>query len=215
MEGSKGSITTRPLSISVRMSLSESSTLRGYVLLCTSSQSCPPRHTRGAPQDDSPAPSDRNARSSCGADRALTSAGTELRIRPHFGHLINRPGPSRPAPRFCNGNELVLNRCPSAQRTTVRSSIDPLPTPTPTPHPRPSQPRPATVTLGDLPDIPTPPRRTTPTLPDRMPTPLAGWGNMLHDRAVTDGSSRGRSLMVEHELPKLIARVRFSSPAQR
>ena len=31
--------------------------------------------------------------------------------------------------------------------------------------------------------------------------------------AVPDGGSRGCSLMVEHELPKLRARVRFSSPA--
>ena len=51
--------------------------------------------------------------------RFSNATGTTLRKRAQRGQRMSRPGPSRSA--CCIGNEAVLNTCPSAQRTTVRS----------------------------------------------------------------------------------------------
>ncbi|GAA3015962.1 hypothetical protein JCM13580A_34960 [Streptomyces drozdowiczii] len=73
---------------------------------------------------------------------------------------MSRPGPIRPAPSCCIGNEVVAKTCPSAQRTTVRSmeSIKSLP----------HQAVDETATLGDERDA-TP--RGTPTTHATPPTP--------------------------------------------
>ncbi|WP_371584473.1 hypothetical protein [Streptomyces sp. NBC_01314] len=59
--------------------------------------------------------------------RFSSATGTTLRNRAQRGQRMSRPGPSRSA--CCIGNVAVLNMCPSAQRTTVRSikSMSPFP----------------------------------------------------------------------------------------
>lgn len=213
------------------MSLSERSTPRGYAERASPPQ---PDHPRA------PAPRLRDYRFATTSPllhyrrrplrhdyRFSNATGTACRNRAHRGHRINRPGPIRPAPSCCIGNDEVAKTCPSAQRTTVRSidSIKSLPQP----H------MDENATLGDEQDA-TP--RGTPTTHATPPTPAhhtpvhtppttthttrrphgssAGgltWGRVWNDAAPVIGMLRGCSLMVEHELPKLRARVRFSSPA--
>ncbi len=170
-------------------------------------------------------PSPRRAR----RYRFSNATGTAWRKRAHRGHRINRPGPIRPAPSCCIGNDEVAKTCPSAQRTTVRSidSIKSLPQPhtdekatlgderdatapgTPTPHATP--PTPADHTPVHHPSLPA---RTT-RRPHGASAGGLAWGRVWNDAAPVIGMLRGCSLMVEHELPKLRARVRFSSPAPR
>lgn len=170
-------------------------------------------------------PSPRRAR----RYRFSNATGTAWRKRAHRGHRINRPGPIRPAPSCCIGNDEVAKTCPSAQRTTVRSidSIKSLPQPhtdekatlgderdaatpgTPTPHATP--PTPADHTPVHPPSLPA---RTT-RRPHGASAGGLAWGRVWNDAAPVIGMLRGCSLMVEHELPKLRARVRFSSPAPR
>ncbi|CAM5633420.1 hypothetical protein SCALM49S_07411 [Streptomyces californicus] len=108
-------------------------------------------------------PSPRRAR----RYRLSNATGTAWRKRAHRGHRINRPGPIRPAPSCCIGNDEVAKTCPSAQRTTVRS-IDSIK----------SLPQPHTdekATLGDERDATTPgtptPHATPPTPADHTPVP--------------------------------------------
>jgi hypothetical protein len=96
-------------------------------------------------------------------------------------------------------------------RTTNNGALHEVPSPTP----RGRQ----THTLGD------PPPRLQPTTPHRQPTPAPlrppsptashPCGRLSPKRTPTSGSASncGCSLMVEHELPKLRARVRFPSSA--
>lgn len=55
----------------------------------------------------------------------------------------------------------------------------------------------------------------TPNRPHGSSTGGLTWGTVCDDAAPIISALRGCSLMVEHELPKLRARVRFSSPAPR
>lgn len=150
---------------------------------------------------------------------------------------MSRPGPSRSA--FCIGNVVALKTCPSAQRTTVRSikSLKSLPQ-----EPRRPAALPTKATLrdqrddspGGTPASPGPSRHPATLRPNSVPPqadpmprthvdPRSGhrgstmgyseraFGHRL--RGAGHPKLRGCSLMVEHQLPKLRARVRFSSPA--
>ena len=113
----------------------------------------------------------------------------------------------------------------AAQRRAVRSSLGirgpkstartPRPRPTPAaatplahaPHPL------ATTRARTTPTQPAPPP-ATPSWARQQPGALPTDGvQLLRSRSASDADSGGCSLMVEHELPKLRARVRFSSPA--
>ncbi|GGT26702.1 hypothetical protein GCM10010207_27830 [Streptomyces atratus] len=77
---------------------------------------------------------------------------------------MSRPGPIRPDPSCCIGNEAVVKTCPSAHRTTVRSmeSIKSLP----------QQTLDEKATLGDEQDATpggTPTTHATPQLPPPAP----------------------------------------------
>ena len=238
MDSSYGSIRTRPESISARMSLSERSTHRGYAERAGRPQSLPP--ARAAPRCVAlpPGLSRRVSRY-----RFSEVTGTECRRRAQRGHRMSRPGPSRSA--FCIGNDAVLNTCPSAHRTTVRSIKSSSPFPKAV-----IGPVPLLLTRHSRASVPFPGRRRNPTLryercappgatttghgtpnslaPHGASTPRTAlgphgesawgpvWGTVCDvTTPLLAASSRGCSLVVEHQLPKLRVRVRFSSPAPK
>ncbi len=110
--------------------------------------------------------------------RFSAPTGTACRNRAHRGHRSNRPGPIRPAPSCCIGNDEVAKTCPSAQRTTVRSidSIKSLPQP----H------MDEKATLGDEQDATT---SGTPTAHATPPTPATP--NHVHRQHSTTGTTQG------------------------
>ncbi|SCK62242.1 hypothetical protein YUWDRAFT_06379 [Streptomyces sp. AmelKG-D3] len=112
------------------------------------------------------------------AYRFSAPTGTACRNRAHRGHRSNRPGPIRPAPSCCIGNDEVAKTCPSAQRTTVRSidSIKSLPQP----H------MDEKATLGDEQDATT---SGTPTAHATPPTPATP--NHVHRPHSTTGTTQG------------------------
>ena len=128
------------------MSLSERSTSRGYA------------ERAGPPQPDRPARSGTTVRRRL--YRSSNTTGTACRNRAQRGQRISLPGPIRPDPSCCSGNEAVAKMCPSAQRTTVRSmeSIKSLP----------QQALDEKATLGDERDA-TPGGAPTPTLRPQLP----------------------------------------------
>ena len=221
------------------MSLSERSTPRGYA------------RRADRPQSDGPARQLRLLRYHCfycQFSRRVSCVScvsrdfycfskvtsTTLRSRAHRGHLTSRPGPSRSA--CCIGNEAVLNTCPSAHRTTVRSikSMSPFPKSRArlllAGRQMPHYGMKGTTLQAALRSHPDPlPRlhRTPQLRPTAAPSALRNTAAPPRpqrrgpDMRYSDGAFRHRfnrrfrgcSLVVEHQLPKLRVRVRFSSPA--